>query len=274
MEILQTIWTALTTPNEMLVQLFGIPFVFIEITTSILLAITLLNIASNKKQKILYVIILSSITIVLNFYIPDPFKVLIRLFIIPLTIMIIFKTTFLKSIIAEILPMLISLIIETFFSNIYGILFNISYEDITFIPIYRESIVALIYLSMYALYRLFNKLNFNINLLNDMDKNNKFILTINFIIGIVAIFFQLYLVNSYSNILPMQMVLLTTMCLLIYFFLSIYSLIRTAKLEITTQNLEQAQLYNKSLKILHDNVRAFKHDFSNIVQAIGRLCLY
>jgi two-component system sensor histidine kinase AgrC len=37
----------------------------------------------------------------------------------------------------------------------------------------------------------------------------------------------------------------------------------------TTQKLQSAEEYNKSLKILHDNVRGFKHDFDNIVATIG-----
>lgn len=41
------------------------------------------------------------------------------------------------------------------------------------------------------------------------------------------------------------------------------------KLEKTTADLEQEKLYNKTLQILHDNVRAFKHDFSNIIAGIG-----
>ena len=57
--------------------------------------------------------------------------------------------------------------------------------------------------------------------------------------------------------------------LVLYFFISIYSLIRTSKLESTTKILEQEQLYNKTLTILYDNIRGFKHDFNNIVQAIG-----
>lgn len=57
--------------------------------------------------------------------------------------------------------------------------------------------------------------------------------------------------------------------LVLYFFISIYSLIRTSKLESTTKTLEQEQLYNKTLTILYDNIRGFKHDFNNIVQAIG-----
>ena len=57
--------------------------------------------------------------------------------------------------------------------------------------------------------------------------------------------------------------------LISYLCISIYSLYKTAKLQSTTKDLEQAQLYNKTLTILHDNVRAFKHDFNNIVQSIG-----
>ena len=57
--------------------------------------------------------------------------------------------------------------------------------------------------------------------------------------------------------------------LLLYFAISMFSLIRTNKLEITTQSLEEQKLYNKTLSTLHDNIRGFKHDFNNIVQAIG-----
>lgn len=57
--------------------------------------------------------------------------------------------------------------------------------------------------------------------------------------------------------------------LLIYFLISMYSLSRTNKLEITAENLEEERLYNKTLTILYDNIRGFKHDFNNIVQAIG-----
>ena len=41
------------------------------------------------------------------------------------------------------------------------------------------------------------------------------------------------------------------------------------KLEKVEEDLEQEKLYNKTLQILHDNIRAFKHDFANIVSGIG-----
>ena len=56
--------------------------------------------------------------------------------------------------------------------------------------------------------------------------------------------------------------------LLIYFFISIYSLIRTNKLEKTTQDLENEKLYNKTITILYDNIREFRHNYNNTIQAI------
>ena len=41
------------------------------------------------------------------------------------------------------------------------------------------------------------------------------------------------------------------------------------KLANTRKDLESAEEYNKSLEILYDNVKGFKHDFDNIVATIG-----
>ena len=62
---------------------------------------------------------------------------------------------------------------------------------------------------------------------------------------------------------------LNFLSLVVYFSINLYSLTRVIKLAYTTQQLENAEEYNKTLNILHDNVRGFKHDFDNIVTTIG-----
>ena len=57
MEILQTIWSSLTTENPTLTNIICIPLVFIEAYVSMLLFTTLLNINTTKKQKIIYIIV-------------------------------------------------------------------------------------------------------------------------------------------------------------------------------------------------------------------------
>lgn len=73
----------------------------------------------------------------------------------------------------------------------------------------------------------------------------------------------------YVNTLPIFITFLSFLSLLAYFSVSIYSLTRVIKLDVTRQKLQNAEEYNKTLTILHDNVRGFKHDFDNIVTTIG-----
>ena len=57
MEIFQTIWTALTTENELLTNIIAIPITYIENLISMLLFTTLLNIKATKKNKLKNVLI-------------------------------------------------------------------------------------------------------------------------------------------------------------------------------------------------------------------------
>ena len=56
--------------------------------------------------------------------------------------------------------------------------------------------------------------------------------------------------------------------LIVYVLISLYTVFTASKLETTSTNLEEAQLYNKTLEILQDNTRAFRHDFANILQGM------
>jgi two-component system sensor histidine kinase AgrC len=105
--------------------------------------------------------------------------------------------------------------------------------------------------------------------LDEFDKKTKMIIFINLAFGLLAIIFQLFLTFYYIDSLPVLVTFISLISLLAYFLISIYSLTRITKLTLTTQKLESAEEYNKSLSILYDNVKGFKHDFTNIVSAIG-----
>ncbi len=269
MEIFQTIWTALSTPNEGLINIFSIPLTFIEMTVTMLLFSQILCINSTKKSKFLYIFLISSISIILNLFFSKYY--IVNIFLLPLLVILIFKVSILKSIVAEIISFFSIILIESVFLKTYLVIFHISAEIANSIPIYRISFTLIMYLIIYIIYLIVKKLNFSITLLENMDKKSKYILLTNFILGLITILTQNYLNSYYSNTLPFFIIILSTITIFSYFIISLYSLIKTNQLQLTTQNLQEAQLYNKSLKILHDDVRGFKHDFSNIVQAIGRI---
>ena len=74
MEILNTIWTALTTENEMLTNIIVAPLALLEAFFVMLLFSNILNISYSKKQAISYVISFSIIANLVNFTISKPFN--------------------------------------------------------------------------------------------------------------------------------------------------------------------------------------------------------
>ncbi len=269
MEIFQTIWTALSTPNEGLINIISIPFTFLEVYMQFLIFSSILNLNVTKKRKTVYVIVTSALIICSNFLLPKQYSVFCNMIFLFACIMIILKPNIIKGIIALLLPSIIVALLDTIIIKYIFILFGVTREQTIIIPIYRIFSVFIVYIFIYLLYKTIIHFKINLQLLDNINKKSKFILIFNLIIACITIVIQFYLVGYYNEILPLYITFLSLISMLTYFFISIYSLNKVTQLQITTQNLEQANLYNKSLKILHDNLRAFKHDFSNIVQAIG-----
>ncbi len=268
MEILQTIWNALTTENELIIKLQGIPLTFIEAYVTMLLFTTILNISSTKKQKFIFTFSFSMIAIILSLFVQEPYNVFFNLLSLLILPIIIFKLHILKAIIAVIIPY-IFMFIASFILQSLATFIGIDINMLMLIPIYKIVFTLCIYLILYLLYIFIKKINFKMPSVDNLKNKNKLIIILNFIIGIITISLQLYSYNLYYDKILHTYFLISTIILIFYFSISIYSLSRTTKLESTTRDLEGEKLVNKSLTILHDNIRAFKHDFNNIVQAIG-----
>ena len=268
MEILQTIWNSLTTENVELANIVNIPCHFIEAYVSMLLFTIILNISATKKQKILYVIIMSAFSIISRLFIPAPYNAYINLIVMFLAIMFILKVSFLKSIIALILPFIIIAILESIFAKVYYSIFNIDYIVATTIPIHRLAISLIIYATEFFIYFILKYCKLNFSKFEILNKKKKYLLVANTILGIILIATQIYIIYFYTSVLPFYIVLLSLIGLIAYIVFNLYTLFTVSELETTSTNLEEAQLYNKTLEILQDNTRAFRHDFANILQGM------
>ena len=268
MEIFQTIWTALTTENEVLMKILYFPLCFIDVIVNMLLFTTILNIQVSKKLKITYVIVVALIAIIIRTFIPDPYGTFGNIILNILLVKFVLKATWLKSLLFEFLMITITSVLELFMFRFFQSVLYLSQDQVLNIPIYRVACSLSIYLCVYLLYRIIKYCKFHINL-EKMDKKNRILFIINTLIGIVAIGSQFYIMAFYSDKMPIAITIISILSLLTYFFISIYSLLNTTKLATTSQNLKEAQLHLKSLTLLHDTMRGFKHDFHNIVQSIG-----
>ncbi len=269
MNILQTIWSALTQSNEMLFKIISIPLNYIDVLVCMLFFTAVLNININRKQKILYVLLYGSIATAITFLIPASYKLFFNIIIWPIMIFFILKTTVLKSILSVVLTLIITSILESIFINMFHILLNISFNDIAQIPIYRLISVIPIYLIIYLLSKLIKYFKININIIENLTLKNKILLSVSILLTIIVLCVQFTLLIFYNSTMPTIVSIINILILIIYFAISICSIINISKLEITKRDLESANLTINSLTILHDNVRAFKHDFDNIVNCIG-----
>lgn len=236
METLNTVWTALTTTNDELINIISIPMYFIDAYVVMILFTTILNIESTKKQKIQYVLSLSILAFIIRVIFKNPLATYLNMILTLVLIVKIFKTT---------------------------------WDTLVHIPIFRVSVTLLIYLTIYLISKLCQHFNFNIKLLETMNKRSKIIISVNCILAVIVIVSQFYLINFYSNNLPWFITVLNFFSLIAYFIISFVSFTKINQLEETEMNLEEIKLYNKTLTILHDNIRSFKHDFANIITGIG-----
>lgn len=270
MELLNNMWIALTTPNETLISIILIPSAIIEGILTLIIFTSILNLETNKKQAIIYVIISSLITLISTYLLPSPLNTFINYISLFIIITLIFKTNVLQSFLAFIIPTIIFALVGTLIMNPYFTLFNITYDQSETIPIYRILYLLLVYFIVFCITQLLKLRKYKIEIFDyGIDKKNKKVLFINLTIGLITLLIQLIITIYYTDILPVIITFLSFLSLLAYFSISIYSLTRVMKLASTTQKLQNAEEYNKTLSILHDNVRGFKHDFDNIVTTIG-----
>lgn len=270
MEFLNNIWTAISTPNELLTNFcIAILILLVEAPLTFYLISNVFNIKFNKKQRIIYIVSSGIIAVIANFFIDWPFNIIFNYAFAFTLLFFIMKVSFIKSFIATLFPSIVFNLVVNLLANPYFSLLNISYEQANTILIYRVPFVLLTYLIVLILNFVLKYRKITINILENFDKRTKVIITLNFIFGFLNIFLQVILSVKYIDILPIEFTFFNFLCLLFYFGLSFYSLAKIMNLVTTTQKLQNAEEYNKTLHILHDSVRGFKHDFDNIVTTIG-----
>lgn len=269
MEIFNNIWVAISTPNEVLVNILLIPACFMENFLILLLFMSILNISTTTKQKLIYLSTISIIGLINIFFVPNPYNVIINYIVAIILANRVLKISFLKSIFSVLVSALIFNIVGALILNPYLTLCNITSEQLTNIPIYRISYLLMMYIIITIILVILKLKDFRIIFLEDLDQKTKYIIFYNLIFGIITLSIQSIITVYYIDTLPISITFLSFISLLAYFSISIYSITRMFKLILTTQKLQSAEEYNNTLHILHDNVRGFKHDFDNIVTTIS-----
>ena len=269
MEFLQTIWTSLTTPNEGLIKIIFIPLSFLEAFIGMLFFTTILNIKSTTHRKIIYILCISILSLISKYAFSNLYSTIINMILWPLLVIFVFRVSVLKGILSEVVVFAITACLDFIVSKTLYLILYININEMLTIPIYRIGIILSMYGIMILLTIFIKYFKLNINVFDNMSKQFKLLLIINLLLMIIVIGMQYYLINYYTETMPSFIIFINIASLIAYFVISIYSIVSSSKLEITERDLEGANLTIHSLRILHDTVRTFKHDFDNIINGIG-----
>ena len=208
MEILQTIWNALTSENEVLLNIVSIPMTFIELTLTLLLFTTLLNISFSKKQGIIYILCNLSVAILTSYFIPSPFNTFINIMAFPIFVYFILKTNALKAILAEITFYIIILCIGAPLVALYSFIFNSTSNVLLQLPLHKIVYSSILYVLLFILYKILKRFNLHITFFDKFDTSSYNILIINFVVGIIAIAIQAYTQYLYIDYIPSFIIIL------------------------------------------------------------------
>lgn len=269
MEIFQTICAALTNENELLTKFVVIPVTFIENFLSMLVFTTLLNIPATRKNKIKYVLFVSIFGTTFNILIPNPYRSFINLALMIICIKVFFKTKIIKTVLAVVIPVLITVLCESIMTKILSSIIDFNSLAFVSVPIYRLSMGLCIQFLIFIIYMFIKYSKLQISIWDSISIKSKHIILLNLLLAITSIIVQFLITGFYLDKLPIYIVVFSNISLIAYFLLSIYSLTKTTQLEITSLNLEQEKEANRILKASQDELHGFRHDFSNIMCTIG-----
>ena len=252
------------------VAYFVATFVEAYLILTVLLLIFDMDASSNQKFLCaFFMVIIGKITSTL---LPQPFSLILNYCSLAILITLIFKINILKSLTTLTLTIFIFGLVNTLIQKPYLSILDISLETFMDTPKSRITYLIISY-SFFGLFILvlkrFNNIKLKINTLDSLDNKTVIILATNLLLGVFLLFMQFVITAYYIDIVSVYINLLNLLLLIAFLILSTHCFIHVLELTITRKDLAYAEEYNKSLKILYDKVKGFKHDFDSIVSSLN-----
>lgn len=252
------------------VAYFVATFVEAYLVLTVLLLIFDMDASSNQKFLCaFFMVIIGKITSTL---LPQPFSLILNYCSLAILITLIFKINILKSLTTLTLTVFIFGLVNTLIQKPYLTILDISLDTFMDTPKYRITYLIISY-SFFGLFILvfkrFNNIKLKINTLDSLDNKTVIILATNLLLGVFLLFMQFVITAYYIDIVSVYINLLNLLLLIAFLILSTHCFIHVLELTITRKDLAYAEECNKSLKILYDKVKGFKHDFDSIVSSLN-----
>lgn len=160
---------------------------------------------------------------------------------------------------------------ETFVSKFLCILFHDinTYIDIIYSYKYKFCFIILIAIIRLLLCLIVKYKKIEINIGENLTSSSRNTIISISIIGSTLIYMKTIQMTMYITNIPYSIFVLNLISLIIYFYISMKDIVRITKIEEQDLKINNLESYNKTLQIMYDNIRGFRHDYSNFLQALN-----
>lgn len=217
------------------------------------------------------IIILAIFRTINPLYVPAPYYRVINIIIETFIYFKIFKTSIEKCTLGSVINSIICMCADIIFSKITCMFFkNVdTYIEGMYNYTYKLFLSIAILIFRLIIYFIVIKKKHQINLSDNLSKKNRNSIIIISIIGQAIIIFNTMEMTMYISDFPYWIFALDIVYLIIYFAISINNILKITKLEEQDIKIQSLEAYNHTLSIMYDNIRGFRHDFGNFVQALN-----
>ena len=251
--------------------IYAIAYV-IENYLFLIMLLLVFDVKASNKQKLIYMVFTIFIGEFTADFVPSPFNIITNYAFTIILIKFVFNIGILKSITSLIITSFVFGLLNILIQNPYLTILDVSLDTFINTPKYRIPYLIILYtvfLVIILFLSKFRKIKLYLDLLDSLDTKTIVTLCLNLIMGFLTLCIQLIITTYYIDIVPIIITILSFLLLVSFLALSIYSFTRIIKLANTKRDLACAEEYNQSLEILYDKVKGYKHDFDNIVSALG-----
>jgi len=269
---MQELTQLLTNENEFLYNIITYPLALIEMMLISYICISLFKAHTNNissKNYIVFLVLATLFSATIRIFIPIPFNFIFNFILNTILIILLFKLSIFKSILAHCIFLIFNVIAEYLIFIFLSQSNIISLELAQSIPLYKALSCLSIYGIVFVFIRITQLLKGNLNLSDDTTSREKKDLLLNMFLGIIILYpNMIFLIIEDMNI-PTYYIIYNLLCCIVIALICTFSTHKFNQLTATKRELETAELYNNTLNDLVDSNRAFKHDINNIVQAIN-----
>lgn len=211
---------------------------------------------------------------IINAVVPFPYNRAVVLVVTVAIFKFILNEKIEKCAFGEVINAIAVLIMELIYSKLFWLVHSeiMSYSECIKDITYRFSIAVLVFIFRLTIILIISKKDIGITISPNLSKKNRFIIVLLSSIGCMLIYFNAAEMVLFISDFPYTVFWLDIISLVVYFFVSMKDIMKLSKLEEMNQKMDNLESYNKTLTIMYDSIRGFRHDFNNFIQALDRLC--